>query len=461
MAIVVREYLGSPMGLNESAYTPFSFTENFATDYTISEDSIMVDIEGIHVGPTRNYTWYTEEALKGSVKTWTNPYQRPLILHHNEKDGKIIGRIFNAQYTDMNTRSKTGALVFTCNVSDEDGVKGVKDGRLKTVSIGVIAHDVRCSICGHEISKYGECEHERGAVYEGKTCYWMIYEMEAKELSYVIVPSDIYAHNIKIYSPNSNNLKGNLQEGVLQMTKAKEIKENIESQVIVEDAEKKVEAIVEDADKKVEAEAKEEPKKEEPAKEEETVDTLKKTIITLQDVIAGLQKKVEKAEAEKEAAETELVNANAQLKEFAVEQVLMLREQLGRPTLLKENLIKRSQESLMDSICDLKEELGMPATKAVNLTESTETVEEIVTAKAVEVTESVETAEETEVNNMDELSKVEMVAQESLVDKEKDSSVKKEEKSEKNSELDVKENAELSNIDYETTLEATSKFYNL
>ena len=60
MAIVVREYLGSPMGLNESAYTPFSFTENFATDYTISEDSIMVDIEGIHVGPTRNYTWYTE-----------------------------------------------------------------------------------------------------------------------------------------------------------------------------------------------------------------------------------------------------------------------------------------------------------------------------------------------------------------------------------------------------------------
>ena len=195
--------------------------------------------------------------------------------------------------------------------------------------------------------------------YDGNVCYWMIHKMEAKELSYVIVPSDIYAHNIKIYSPGEKNLSENLkQEGVLSVTKAKEIKESAEGTVIVEDAEKKVEAIVEDADKKAEE------TKQEPEVEAEDVETLKASVAKLKEVIAELEKKVEAAEAKakeadelRTAAEQELVSANTQLKEFAVEQVLMLREQLGRPTMLKENLLKRSQDSLMDTIVDLKEEL--------------------------------------------------------------------------------------------------------
>ena len=287
MAIVIREYLGSPMGINENSFTPFSLKENLATDYTIAEDSIMVDIEGIHVGPTRNFTWYTEQALKGSVKSWTTPYQRPLILHHNEKDGKIIGRVLSAHYTDVNTRSKTGALVFTCNVPEEDGKKGVKDGRLKTVSIGAIAHDVRCSICGHDISQYGECEHERGAEYDGQVCYWMIYEMEAKELSYVIVPSDIYAHNIKVYSPKKNkNITESLTEGVKSMTTTNTVNENIKSTVIVEDADKhqqEGQQAVQNTDAQTNS-------NEANQTEDETVETLKSTVISLQSVIAGLQR---------------------------------------------------------------------------------------------------------------------------------------------------------------------------
>lgn len=456
MAIVLKEYLGSPMGINENTFTPFSLKEGLDTGNVIASDSVMVDIEGIHVGPTRNFTWYTEEALKSSVPTWTKPYQRPLILHHNEKDGKIIGRVLAAHYTDMNTRSKTGALVFTCNVPDDDGKRGVRDGRLKTVSIGVIAHDVRCSICGHVISEYGECEHERGVEYDGNTCYWMIYSMEAKELSYVIVPSDIYAHNIKIYSPSEKNFSENLnQEGVLNVTKAKEIKESAEKTVIVEDADKKVEAIVEDADKKVEETKQETEIKEEPKAED--VETLKSTIAKLKVVIAELEKKIEEAEAKAQgaeelrvAAEQELISANTQLKEFAVEQVLMLREQLGRPTILKENLLKRSQDSLMDSIVDLKEELT-PVKKAVEITESNTDTEEVEVKKNVEVVESTDT---------EDLTKIGKPIQESLLDEEKDSSVKKDSKVEKNSELDVKESDESSNSEYEATLSAM-KFYNL
>lgn len=463
MAIVIREYLNSPLGLNENSCAPFSLQESVNTLNTISKDSLMVDIEGIHVGPTRNYTWYTEEALKSSIPTWTKPYERPLILHHNEKDGKIVGRVLSAYYTDVNTRSKTGALVFGCNVSDEEGKKGVKDGRFKTVSIGVIAHDVRCSICGHVISEYGECEHERGAVYDGKTCYWMIYDMEAKELSYVIVPSDIYAHNLKIYSPKEKNLTENLEEGVLKVSKTKGLKESAET-VIVEDADNKEQTKVTEPKA---VETKEEPKAQEPEVKEETVETLKETIIKLEGIVEDLKAKVVTAENKakeadelKNAAEEELIAANNQLKEFAVDQVLMLREQLGRSVLLKENLMKRSKDSLIDSISDLKEEMGIATVKAVNITESV--VEEDIKDEEVTIAKPIDVAESaTDDNSLDNLKGIEKPLTESLVDEEKDSSVKKEDETEKKSELDVKESEELSNIDYEATLERMSKFYNL
>ena len=442
MSIVIREYLGSPMGINENSFIPFTLKEGVELGNVIANDSVMVDIEGIHVGPTRNFTWYTEEALRSSVPTWTKPYQRPLILHHNEKDGKIIGRILAANYTDFNTRSKTGALVFTCNVPDEEGKKGVKDGRLKTVSIGVIAHDVRCSICGHVISEYGECEHERGMEYDGEVCYWMIHKMEAKELSYVIVPSDIYAHNIKIYSPTEKEFTENYKkEGVLKMNNAKELKENAETMPVVEDAEKAIET-KKDTDT-------------------DNVEVLKDTVSKLKTLVAELEDKVAKSEAKareeenlRAEAEKELIAANTQLKEFAAEQVITLRNQLGRPAILKESLIKRSQESLMDTISDLKEELGELNNKSMDLSESnTEDLKE----DATEIKEENNTNEEVVA---DDLTKVGIPAQEALVDEEKDSSIKKEDKEEKKLGLDVKENMESSNSEYEAALTAM-KFYNL
>lgn len=449
MAILLREYLGSPAG-EENTCTPMNLTEASNVLSAVAKDSIMVDIEGIHVGPTRNFTWYTEEALIGSIPSWTKPYERPLILHHNETDGKIIGRVLAAHYSKTNTRSGTGALTFTCNVSDEEGKKGVKDGRLKTTSIGVIAHDVRCSICGHVISEYGECEHERGVAYGGEICYWMVYKMEAKELSYVIVPSDIYAHNIKVYSPDKKHLTEKLnQKGV---SKVSDLKENVntEGTVIVEDADKK--------DTKVKEVAPKTEKKDETVKAE-TVEELKELVAKLTDKIEELKDQLKTAEAKandatelKEAAEAELVTANAQLKEFAVDQVLMLREQLGRPALLKENLMTRSHESLMDSIVDLKEEMNITteATGTVNLAES-----------VTENTKEIKITEAAKEEKVEDISKIEVPLTESLIDEDKDTSIKKDDKVEKISGLDVKENMESGNKDYESAFAEMSKFYNL
>lgn len=448
MAIAIKEYLGSMPKTEIGHNAPFSLNESMNALTVISKDSIMVDIEGIHVGPTRNYTWYTEQALRGSVPSWTKPYESPLILHHNEVDGKTIGRILEVKYTDINTRSKTGALIFTCNVADEDGKKGVKDGRLKTTSIGVMATDVRCSICGHIISEHGECEHERGNVYDGETCYWMIYAMEAKELSYVIVPSDKYAHNIRIYSPQiySNNLteKMNTKEGEREMTiKAEPKKEDIVAEKQLAEANKTL--IVEDAEKEI--------KKEEPKTidREELIKKLKKTIEDLKQQLEESDLKLKKEIKTRESAEEELITANTMLKELAIEHVLYLREKLERPALIKETLMKRSNESLMDSVADLKEELGIINGASVNL------AEESSNTKVVNLTES-KIEEVKEDNSQNVVGSIEKPVTEALVDESRDFISKKEEKNN----LDVKEGTEESNTIYEVDLdEQFSKIYGI
>jgi hypothetical protein len=178
----------------------------------MSPDSIMVDIEGIHSIVTRNFTYYTPECLKKSAPYWTTPYERPVIMHHNDRDGVQIGRVKVAEFLEE-TRAKVPGLLFTCNIGDEAGIKGVKNGTLSTVSLGAVIHKATCSICGQNIAAEGECEHQRGRKYDGKLCYWLMEEMEPKELSSVIVPSDRYANTVKIYKPKDIGAKESYNEG--------------------------------------------------------------------------------------------------------------------------------------------------------------------------------------------------------------------------------------------------------
>lgn len=429
MALILREYLESPITTidNEILNNDINLNENFSNCDPISDYSIMVDIEGIHVGPTRNFTWYTEEALKNSQKSWSIPYQRPLILHHNEKDGKIIGRVLNATYTTSHTRSNTGALLFTCNVSDKDGKEGVKDGRLKTASIGVIAKKVTCSICGNDITLNGECEHERGEIYNNERCYWKVHDMEAKELSYVIVPSDVYSHNVRIYSPKSNNLKESLN--------------NEKEVLIVKDntnLEKEVEV------------------KESTNAEVEVIENANAEITSLKEELEKVKAENTNLKELKENAENEIIELTSQLKEMAIEQISYLREKLKRPALLKEHLEKRNQDSLMDTILDLKEELDIISNKTIDVKESLENNEE---KNEINTNTNFNTITNTN-NNSDGISTVESlkeVKSDVLVDNDKDSL----NKNEKNSNLDVKESLDNSNKDYEDNIEKIKNFYRL
>lgn len=188
-----REYLGfSPEDIKESIMTE--------APAEIEPKGILVDIEAVHTFPyaTRNNTRYMEEALAQSVAGWTYPYNIPVITYHNDEDGEIVGRVLEARVGDSQRLPGTKALILTCDILDPDAQEKVKNGLFDTVSIGVRGDDVRCSICGQELNQ-GMCEHIRGEEYNGKTCYWDFYKVMPKELSYVIVPSDAYAKNIKVY----------------------------------------------------------------------------------------------------------------------------------------------------------------------------------------------------------------------------------------------------------------------
>ena len=355
----------------------------------ISPDSVMVDIEGIHSIVTRNFTYYTPECLKKSAPYWTTPYERPVIMHHNDRDGIQIGRVKAVEYLEQ-SRAKSPGLLFTCNIGDEAGIKGVKNGTLSTVSIGAVIHKATCSICGQNIAAEGECEHQRGRKYDGKLCYWLMEDMEPKELSYVIVPSDRYANTVRIYKPKDISAKESYNEGGndadmgifdnidLPLTEP-EVQEavneeivQVETEVEVKEASdekqqevevKEEEAVLEEEPQVVEEEPKQE--KEEPVEEEskeksiddmskeELADKCKelmKQVSGLLEDVKYLKGKLDKERGFKEALELEVLQMKQVQKMHLAEQIVSLRKELGLREESMDDLMLLSEESLNSSI---------------------------------------------------------------------------------------------------------------
>ena len=71
MALILREYLESPITTidNEVLNNNINLNENFSNCDPISDYSIMVDIEGIHVGPRRSFEKFTKKLVNSISKT--------------------------------------------------------------------------------------------------------------------------------------------------------------------------------------------------------------------------------------------------------------------------------------------------------------------------------------------------------------------------------------------------------
>ena len=353
-----------------------------AVSSAVSPDSINVDIEGIHSIVTRNFTYYSAECLKNSVPYWTSPYEKPVIMHHKDKDGVQIGRIKSVEFSEQ-TKPGLPGLIFTCNIGDDAGIKGVKNGTLSTVSIGAIIHKATCSICGQNIASEGECEHKRGKYYDNKLCYWIMDEMEPKELSYVIVPSDKYANTIKIYKPQKKSMQESYNEGdedktmdmfkdldlsmaqpepkvepEVEATESTEVAE-AEAPVVEKEPEAPVvESQPEEKEPEKEPEQPKEPEqkseeKDEEKSKEELIDLVKKQeklIAELRDDIKYLKSKLDKEREIKESLELEVLQFKQANKMHLAEQVCTLRKELGLREENMDDLMMMSEESLNSSI---------------------------------------------------------------------------------------------------------------
>jgi len=154
---------------------------------------------------TRNKTYYPSESLIGEPNKGTGaisffyPYPVPLLRDHVASPdimGSVpatlpYGRIYNASFVN-DARSEGGWLQTIAAITDPYAIESVLTGRFLTVSIGADVDTVYCSICNQNLAE-GLCEHNKGEEYDGKTCYWIMGSIMARELSFVNVPSDVNA----------------------------------------------------------------------------------------------------------------------------------------------------------------------------------------------------------------------------------------------------------------------------
>ena len=172
-------------------------------DSIVTHSPIIVRIEATHAGiVTKNLTRYVPEKMERSAHTWVSDYQRPILKHH-DSHSDAIGRVINAEYVRTSFMSDeedisvpAGHIQLYARITDSDAIQKIMDGRFQTVSIGCSTTDVKCSICGKNISDSGLCEHVRGKQYGDevkKLCYWDIGDVSYKECSFVNAPADKFA----------------------------------------------------------------------------------------------------------------------------------------------------------------------------------------------------------------------------------------------------------------------------
>lgn len=174
---------------------------------------LIVQMEAIHVGRTANYTFYTEEGLKNGLESWTHPYNKPVLTHHDSHRGEPIGRILRAEYTESTISGRKG-LIFTCEITDPVAIEKVLDGRYSTVSIGATTDKVTCNICGTDRTQEW-CEHWKGDEYDGQTCHFIVGTTMGREVSYVNVPADENAGNFSVSIEDTE--EGESAESALQI----------------------------------------------------------------------------------------------------------------------------------------------------------------------------------------------------------------------------------------------------
>lgn len=201
--------------------------------------SLLSEIDVTHACIVNgNYGFYPDDKLKKSTDSWTKPFKKPVLVHHDQhKDpvGRNVGSVYHSispavmpqvqnsiRDTDFTYRG-LGYIRNLVNTTDPDAVAKVLDGRYLTVSVGGETDSMVCSICQRDWLEDGRCEHRFGNSYkdydteEDKLAFWTSGNMLWDELSYVNNPADVFA------VVATRELAGDAKDQVLQVYNYKDV----------------------------------------------------------------------------------------------------------------------------------------------------------------------------------------------------------------------------------------------
>ncbi len=125
-------------------------------------------------------------------------------------------RIYAAEVVTDETRKTTDGENYTFikakaymvrTEKNKDLIAEIDAGIKKETSVGCCVKDISCSVCGKNIKTEG-CEHQKGRVYGGKLCCYLLSEpTDAYEWSFVAVPAQKNAGVIKSFVPGQKDEK--------------------------------------------------------------------------------------------------------------------------------------------------------------------------------------------------------------------------------------------------------------
>lgn len=159
-----------------------------------------------------------EQFTLGSLNVMAELYKgKTGIKDHHPSTENQVARIFDTEVVPVAGKNTASGEQFynlraMCymlnNEQNKPLIEEIEAGIKKEVSVGVAIGSANCSICGRDYIFDPKCNHHKGEVYDGKTCYVKLENpQDAYEWSFVAVPSQKEAGVTKKYDEEQSKRK--------------------------------------------------------------------------------------------------------------------------------------------------------------------------------------------------------------------------------------------------------------
>lgn len=212
-----------------TAELPKTLTDNYLEERGFQlPKAIFPDIRVLTANKgTQNDTFYPEESLKGDPErntgliSFNRPYPVPILRDHLDTPSAQGGHssdVYGRIYHPAQIHADKGEKYLRCmaTITHPEAVEAILTGRWLTVSLGSKTDSVTCSICKGELTE-GLCEHQKGKMYEiddkpdKQKALWIIGPIRAREVSFVVSPSDDQA---AVITPNLKESASNFNKSI-------------------------------------------------------------------------------------------------------------------------------------------------------------------------------------------------------------------------------------------------------